>query len=818
MTFIRCFSGIHMLSFVRLALLAGCCTPMLGAITISISRPPNPSLPIYPPGATVTFSLISPPPVGRLQWFHDYAPIPGATGASLVLADVSTSQVGNYYLQAIAGDTFDVSNTLPLNVLPLPPSRVDRSFVAELPSDVTYISSLTVPAGGKVVVQTRRGNTTLETVRLNADGRRDSSFVFPAAAGTILLEHTDGSLFVTNPPYRVNASGAALSIAFPAGFDATKSLSAAALQSDGKILIAQDGALGRLNADGSVDGSFGYSNPATFPFFIRSVTVDSSSRIYVMGLLDGPAYYGAIHAVYRLKPSGAPDSTFVSTTGTFQLIVVPLADGRIIAQPGPRGSIAWKLLNDDGTPIELWDGMTNVTDGPVLVDAMRGLAYQVGASGWIERYTIGTHGMTRDALYTSGDEIPSSIYAMAVGPAGDLLVSGSFERWVDHLSPKLVRLPFAGPGDILPPHVRISVDKLTPKNGDTVTFRSYVSGTGPFSYQWLALDGQPLPADSRSSALVIAPFSSVSLGRYQVRVTGPGGSVLSEARSAVGFPDFPYLANLSGRGMAGTGENTLIAGVSTKGAVWASTLLRGVGPSLQPMGVANFLPNPAIDLYNWVPQLIANNDQWWQNPSTAAAGAEAGAFSLASQSDDAALIHLFPPGNATLMLKDQTGRTGVGLLEIYLLKNQSFDSLRGMLTNLSFRARTGPGEETAIAGFVLVDPQGLNRSARILLRAVGPALLPRGVVIPLEDPALTIYNSKGEVIARNDDWALNNSTGDSATLSAFMKEVGAFELSTASKDAALLLELPPGAYSMHASGGSGVVLLEIYILVPTFIF
>jgi len=45
-----------------------------------------------------------------------------------------------------------------------------------------------------------------------------------------------------------------------------------------------------------------------------------------------------------------------------------------------------------------------------------------------------------------------------------------------------------------------------------------------------------------------------------------------------------------------------------------------------------------------------------------------------------------------------------------------------------------------------------------------------------------------------------------------MKQVGAFDLPSASKDAALLVDLPAGAYTMHAIGGTGVVLLEIYLV------
>lgn len=45
-----------------------------------------------------------------------------------------------------------------------------------------------------------------------------------------------------------------------------------------------------------------------------------------------------------------------------------------------------------------------------------------------------------------------------------------------------------------------------------------------------------------------------------------------------------------------------------------------------------------------------------------------------------------------------------------------------------------------------------------------------------------------------------------------MKQVGAFALPADSKDSALLLDLAAGAYTLHATGGTGVVLLELYIV------
>ena len=53
-----------------------------------------------------------------------------------------------------------------------------------------------------------------------------------------------------------------------------------------------------------------------------------------------------------------------------------------------------------------------------------------------------------------------------------------------------------------------------------------------------------------------------------------------------------------------------------------------------------------------------------------------------------------------------------------------------------------------ISGFIIGDVE----SATVVVRALGPSLVSFGVSNPLSDPVLTIYDSKGAVIATNDNW------------------------------------------------------------------
>ena len=75
----------------------------------------------------------------------------------------------------------------------------------------------------------------------------------------------------------------------------------------------------------------------------------------------------------------------------------------------------------------------------------------------------------------------------------------------------------------------------------------------------------------------------------------------------------------------------------------------------------------------------------------------------------------------------------------------------------------------------------------------------------MTDPRLALY-SGGSVIAANDNW------GGDPQLAGVASSVGAFPLSGAgSRDALLLVTLPPGAYAAEVTAAAaGIALVEVY--------
>jgi hypothetical protein len=124
------------------------------------------------------------------------------------------------------------------------------------------------------------------------------------------------------------------------------------------------------------------------------------------------------------------------------------------------------------------------------------------------------------------------------------------------------------------------------------------------------------------------------------------------------------------------------------------------------------------------------------------------------------------------------------------------------LINMANRARIGVGDDISVTGFVV----GGTQPKAILVRVAGPSLSNFGVTAPIANPQLSVI-SGGQVIATNDDW------GNKPEIQQAWAKNGAFPFTANSLDAAVIVVLNPGAYSIVASGvnnSTGVALTEIY--------
>ena len=273
------------------------------------------------------------------------------------------------------------------------------------------------------------------------------------------------------------------------------------------------------------------------------------------------------------------------------------------------------------------------------------------------------------------------------------------------------------------------------------------------------------------------------------------------------------LINLSSRArVSGSGERALISGFVIGGTEPKRVLLRAVGPTLSSLGITDALANPRLRLFDGSGHVLLENDDW-SGSETADAMAQTGAFSLPAGSHDAAVVTTLPPGAYTMLVMDG-GQTGTVLAEVYDASTQSSGQFQ-RLVNISSRGMVDVNGGPLIGGFVNTD----KTPKKVLIRGAGPSLAPYGISSVLADPSLKVYDGTGALIAQNDDWATPGiapaglTPATSSDISAAEQATGAFAFPAASKDAALIVTLAPGAYTAVVSGSAGatgVARVEIY--------
>ncbi len=293
-------------------------------------------------------------------------------------------------------------------------------------------------------------------------------------------------------------------------------------------------------------------------------------------------------------------------------------------------------------------------------------------------------------------------------------------------------------------------------------------------------------------------------------LTGPiAGGLIAAMESGVSFSD-GFLRNLSSRGQVGTGTNVLVAGFVVGGTTPKQVLIRAIGPSLTQFGLTGALADPQLQLFGGTggSTLVASNDNWGGAAALATASYSVGAFPLSSTSNDAVVLATLAPGNYTAQVSGANNSTGTALVELYDVDNPTPYSSQKVI-NISTRAVVGSGQSQLIAGFVISG----NTAKKVLVRAVGPTLggTPFNVPGVLADPVLRIIrNSDNYVVRENDNWETGNDVSLVTTAAA---KSGAFALASGGKDAAILINLPPGSYSAIVTGTgttTGIALVEVY--------
>jgi len=287
----------------------------------------------------------------------------------------------------------------------------------------------------------------------------------------------------------------------------------------------------------------------------------------------------------------------------------------------------------------------------------------------------------------------------------------------------------------------------------------------------------------------------------------------------------PELSNISTRGLVQTGDSVQIGGFIIGGSDPKTVLIRARGPTLADFGVPGELPDPVLQLFSGQ-TMIADNDDWETTTSLCqnsglncrgpteitATGLDPCVGNLTSCFLESVIYVTLNPGPYTAVVSGYAGVTGVGLIEVFGAGATS----TSRLTNISTRGVVGTGDGVMIGGLIIVgaDPK------TVLVRARGPVLADFGVAGELNDPFLQLFSGQ-TVLAQNDNWQNTDplcgapavSCGGQAEIVATGLDPCVGNLTGCAKESAILITLPPGAYTAIVSGingGTGVGLVEVF--------
>ncbi|MBE2214433.1 MAG: immunoglobulin domain-containing protein [Opitutaceae bacterium] len=570
-------------------------------------------------------------------------------------------------------------------------------------------------------------------------------------------------------------------------------------------------------ATGVVNALTGATTIATNPASPATGQVGTSFTM-VFALSGAPSATPESYAIIGILPPGL---TVPGATGAAGNLTLNASSGSIQGTPTTAGSYTFDLQAFDGPSrsggthgsterfpitivIEAVESAPSFTQQPASVTAN----YGAGAS-----FTVAVSGTPAPTLQWRKDGTPITgattatlaLGAVVLGDAGtyDCVATNSVGSATSSSATLTVTPPPS-------PSIDSQPTAMTSRQGSGAFFSVQASGTA-VTYQWRK-DGADI-AGATQATLFLNNVQPGDAGSYTVALANPGGSVTSNAAAlAVVATGSARVANLSTRARVGVGDEVLIPGFVISGTGTKSLLVRAVGPRLgqSPFSVAGVLPDPTMSLMAGSSLVLANDDwgQFADQAALASASTSVFAFSLGSSTKDAAMVVSLAPQLYTVVTSGVGNTTGVALVELYDLDPPSSTS---RLVNISARARVGTGSEVLIPGFVIDGDVALT----LLVRAVGPTLgnAPFNVAGVLADPVMTVFRG-ATAIASNDDW---QQAPNQAALEAARQATFAFRLGDGQKDAACLIALNPGAYTVQVAGKdgtTGVSLVELYVVGP----
>jgi uncharacterized delta-60 repeat protein len=578
---------------------------------------------------------------------------------------------------------------------------------------------------------------------------------------------------------------------------------------DGKLLIAggfstvsgaSRNGIARLNSDGSLDETFTPPGPGApgFPS-IGLFAPEADGKIVVYGSYSAPGGDGHDALLTRLNADGSLDTSLSFSLHTFTGIYIST-----IATRENGDIVVGGRFSSLGDVPRL--SLARITSNRFLVAPMRHrVAIPEGGTGYLNLRVSGA-ALPSYRWFKDGNSVPDGDRAVLVLRDFSPDKVGKYTAEVTSVDGSTVR---SDPIDVVLSETLI-IEAQTPltfsETGGLGSVRVDAPAGTAWSIEglpsWAVLESSIQATGSRSVSFRLEPNRT---GADRTAVVTVAGQEMELRQGAVSA----RLVNISTRGRVGAGNEVMIVGFVMAGAEPIDILSRGVGPGLSTRGLSGLLPDPTLGLYRGS-KSIGFNDNWDAGADrelVVSEGRRVGTFDLEDGSGDSAMLSSLAAGVYTAIVRDPEGRSGIALAEFYDRTLVHAMNPYNRVMNISTRGLVGSGDEVLIAGFVVTGPA----PKQVLIRGVGPGLAHLKVSGYLSDPYIRVVKD-GETVAFNDDWAYSDKAG---LVEASFEVVGAFGLDPSSKDAAMVLTLPPGLYTVllsGADGGEGIGLVEVYDL------
>lgn len=526
-------------------------------------------------GGTATFRVVAggPPPLSY-QWLKNNNAINGATGASLSFNSVAAGDAGNYSVRITNPFGSVVTTPVSLTIAPLPsitavlispnPPLIGRALRLEVTATgtgpITYqwqLNNGDLPGATASILERSAAEAGTFSVKVTGPGgtvRRDVVTVVPDFILT--LSSLRGGSVDVSPTRASYSAGTRVTLTAKAdpGY-AFNGWAGDASGTENPLTLTMDGHKTVTPIFGPTGGTVNFVNRITGTLDAPVFDADGVTKLddaYVAALYGGAsastlvqigppiAFRSGLGVGYfpgeeRVIPSVPPGGTAFVQVKAWRLADGPTHEAALAKGAKAGESLVFTVVTGNfGSPPSL----------PSVLLGLRAFQLQTATPARIVTQPVsvvtGLGGTARFEVVAAGSPPLSyqwrkagAVLPGATGPVLQIATvaasdAGSYTVFVSNTHGGVESAPVSLAIAPLPSITGVTVSPNPPQFGKPLHLEVAVSGTGPFTFQWLR-SGNPLPGATGATL----DLAAAEPGTYSIRVTGPGGTTARDVVTVV---------------------------------------------------------------------------------------------------------------------------------------------------------------------------------------------------------------------------------------------------------------------------------------------